>query len=213
MILSDSVNFEVKSNVALAAAVTAYSRIHMLPFKMNRDVLYTDTDSIFTSKKLDINLIGKDLGLMKDELNGIIIKKAYFLGIKQYGYYYLNNNNNIVEKSVFAGVPRDTLTFNEVKFIFEGGKINKKIPLRFYKSFKDLSIKIKSDLEMILTRSNDKKLVNNQYISMNINNLNPDNQTLYNKLKNKILKLLKILIGKSLGFMKDDLNGTMIKKV
>jgi hypothetical protein len=86
--LNNSIPFEVKSNVALAAAVTAYSRVHMLPFKMNGDVLYTDTDSIFTSNKLDLTLIGKDLGLMKDELNGIIIKEAYFLGIKQYGYYY-----------------------------------------------------------------------------------------------------------------------------
>jgi len=193
MNLNNSITFEVKSNVALAAAVTAYSRTHMLPFKMNGDVLYTDTDSIFTSKKLDDSLVGKDIGLMKDELNGIIIKEAYFLGIKQYGYYYLDNNNNIVEKSLFAGVPRDSLTFKEVKFIFEGDKIKKNIPLRFYKSFKDLSIKIKSDLEMILTRSNDKKLVNNQYIPININNLNQDNNTLYNKLKNKILKLLNYL--------------------
>ena len=37
-----------------------------------------------------------------------------------------------------------------------------------------------------------KKLVNNHYISININNLNQDNNTLYNKLKTKILKLLKI---------------------
>jgi hypothetical protein len=81
--LNKNVNFEVKANVALAAAITAYSRIHMLPFKMSGDVLYTDTDSIFTSKKLEDILIGKDLGLMKDELEGNIIEEAYFLGIKQ----------------------------------------------------------------------------------------------------------------------------------
>jgi len=189
--LSNNVNFEVKSNVALAAAVTAYSRIHMLPFKMSGDVLYTDTDSIFTSKKLEDSLVGKELGLMKDELDGIVIKEAYFLGIKQYGYKYIDDNNNTIEKSVFAGVPRDTLTLKEIKSIFEGNQIKKQIPLRFYKSFKDLSIKIKSDLEMVLTRSNDKKLVNNHYIPMNIDNLNHDNLSLFNKLKNKILKLLK----------------------
>lgn len=190
--LSNSVNFEVKSNVALASAVTAYSRIHMLSFKLIDDVLYTDTDSIFTSKKLEDSFIGKGLGLMKEELNGIIIKEAYFLGVKQYGYYYIDNNKKIKEKSVFAGVPRYSLTFNEIKSIFYGDQINKKISLRFYKSFKDLSINIKSDLEMILTRSNDKKLVNNEYIPFNINKLNHDNLTLFNKLKNKILKVLKL---------------------
>jgi uncharacterized protein YjhX (UPF0386 family) len=57
------------------------------------------------------------------------------------------------------------------------------------KSFKDLSIKIKSELEMELTKSNDKKLVDNQYISMNIYNLNHYDLSLFKKLKNKILKL------------------------
>jgi hypothetical protein len=188
----NSLNYEVKSNVALAAAVTSYSRIHMLPFKINGDVLYSDTDSIFTSDKLEDTQVGKALGLMKDELDGNVIKEAYFLGIKQYGYYYLDSNNNKIENSVFAGVPRDSLTFNEVKSVFDGYTIKKKIPLRFYKSFKDLSIKIKSDMEMELTRSNDKKLINNEYIPMIICNLNRDNLTFFNKLKNKILKLFKL---------------------
>ena len=75
----------IKSNVAIAAAVTAYSRAHMIPFKIDHNVLYTDTDSIFTSKELDSKLIsGTSLGMMKDELSGKIIDKAYFLGIKQY---------------------------------------------------------------------------------------------------------------------------------
>jgi hypothetical protein len=38
--LSNNVNISVKSNVALAAAVIAYSRINMLPFKISGDVLY-----------------------------------------------------------------------------------------------------------------------------------------------------------------------------
>jgi hypothetical protein len=195
--LNNSSQFEVKSNVALAAAVTAYSRIHMLPFKMSEDVLYTDTDSIFTSKKLDDKLVGKDLGLMKLELDGNIIEEAHFLGIKQYGYTYREMvNGNIyqyINKSTFAGVPRNTLTWPEVKNLFSGKTIKKEIPLRFYKSFKDLSIKIKSNLNLVLTRSNDKKLVNNQYIPMTIDNLNHDNLSLFNKLKNKILKLFKFI--------------------
>jgi hypothetical protein len=57
----------VKSNVAIAAAVTAYARIIMIPYKLLPGTVYTDTDSIFTTDTLDPNLIGKDLGLMKDE--------------------------------------------------------------------------------------------------------------------------------------------------
>ena len=48
---------------------------------------------------------------MKDELNGNVIGEAYFLGNKQYGYYYYDKNNNYVGKSVFAGIPRNSLTF------------------------------------------------------------------------------------------------------
>lgn len=77
---------QVKTNVAIASAVTAYARIHMIPFKLDPGICYTDTDSIFTTTKLDSSKIGPGLGLMKDELNGNIIKEAYFLGIKKYGY-------------------------------------------------------------------------------------------------------------------------------
>ena len=75
----------IKSNVAIAAAFTSYARTHMIPFKISENTLYTDTDSIFTDKPLDDSLISStELGMMKDELSGKIIDKAYFLGIKQY---------------------------------------------------------------------------------------------------------------------------------
>lgn len=69
----------VRSNVAIASAVTAYARIHMIPFKLNTDCYYTDTDSIFTKTKLESSQIGSDLGLMKDELSfaeGNIVKEG-----------------------------------------------------------------------------------------------------------------------------------------
>jgi hypothetical protein len=39
----------VKTNVAIAAAVTAYGRIHMIPYKLLPGTIYTDTDSIITT--------------------------------------------------------------------------------------------------------------------------------------------------------------------
>jgi hypothetical protein len=101
----------IMSNVAIASAVTAYARIVMIPLKLDPNTLYTDTDSIFTSKPIDPSLLGDDLGKLKDELNGKVIKEAYFLGPKKYGYYLIEDTGLITNFSVFAGVPRNSLTF------------------------------------------------------------------------------------------------------
>jgi hypothetical protein len=67
----------IKSNVAIASAVTAYARIHMIDYKLLPGTVYTDTDSIFISNPLPDHMIGPELGLMKDELNGKIITQGY----------------------------------------------------------------------------------------------------------------------------------------
>jgi hypothetical protein len=102
---------KVKSNVGIAAAVTSYARIEMIELKMlllklGIKLYYTDTDSIFTDKPLPEYLIGKELGQLKDELNGGVIKKAYFLGIKKYGY--IDNNDQV--HSTFSGIEKNSLT-------------------------------------------------------------------------------------------------------
>ena len=74
--VSDSISSRVKSNVAISAAITAYARIHMNQFKIEGETFYTDTDSIFTNTPLDSNLVGNELGQMKDELNGNVINDA-----------------------------------------------------------------------------------------------------------------------------------------
>jgi len=48
------------SNVANASAVTAYARIVMIPFKLDPNTLYTDTDSMFTLTPIYPNLLGGD---------------------------------------------------------------------------------------------------------------------------------------------------------
>lgn len=113
--VQNKLNHQFKSNVGIASAVTAYARIQMMPYKLNYDIYYSDTDSIFSKDKLNDNLIGKEIGLMKDELNGILIKEAIFLGIKQYGYWYLDKNGNRIEQSVFSGVTRNSVSFNEIE--------------------------------------------------------------------------------------------------
>lgn len=122
----------IKSNVAIAAAVTSYARIHMIPYKIDPNTLYTDTDSIFTTKPIDPSLIGDGLGMMKDELSGRVIKEGLFLGPKKYGYYILDENGNKKDYSVFSGVPRNSLSFDEIIQISEGKIINKNISNRFF---------------------------------------------------------------------------------
>lgn len=67
----------VKNNVALASAITAYARIHMMPYKLDSSCVYSDTDSVFTKDSLNLIQEGKELGLFKDELEGINIKEGY----------------------------------------------------------------------------------------------------------------------------------------
>ena len=183
----------VKTNVSIAAAVTAYARIHMIPFKLLPGTVYTDTDSIFTTDIIPEHQIGKNLGLMKDELDGKTIQEGYFLGIKQYGYKYLNNEQ-VIEKSTFAGVPKDSLTFNEVINLFNGQILTKLIPIRFFNSFINLNIIIKPT-KITIKKNSHKKLLNNFYLPINVFNLNNslDNRSKIIKLVNKIYKYFKYI--------------------
>jgi hypothetical protein len=183
----------VKANVAIASSITSYARIHMIPFKTSGYVVYSDTDSIFTTEKLDLKYLGKDLGLMKDELKGVVIKEAYFLGIKKYGYQYLDRNNNLISKSVFAGIQRDSLTFDEIIKLGNGETFVKEVPLRFYKSLINLSIKIDST-HLTISRSLDKPLLNNKYLPLHLELKTEvfEFKAFFDYLKRKILALLKI---------------------
>lgn len=124
----------VKNNVARSAAVTAYARIHMMDFKLNYDIYYTDTDSVILGSELPKHLVGKELGLMKDELNGSVIKESLIFDIKKYGYWYIDDNNRKIEKSVIAGVPRDSISFEELRKLSNGEILTKELPIRFYTS-------------------------------------------------------------------------------
>ena len=160
----------VKSNVAIAAAVTSYARIEMMELKMlllslGIKLYYTDTDSIFTDKELPNYLIGSELGQLKDELNGGVIRKAYFLGIKKYGY--IDSDNKV--HSIFSGIKRDSLTWNEIEQIANGYTLVKPSDIKFYKNFNNLNITIKSDLYTSIQFNTKKKLFNNKYLPIRIN--------------------------------------------
>ena len=175
----------VKANVAIAAAITSYARIHMNRIKQLPTVIYSDTDSAITTKPLPDNLIGKEMGMFKDELNGCVIKEIYVLGIKQYGFWFINKSGERVERSVWAGYTRDSISFAEIKDIFKGKKITKVVDNRFFRSLEDMTVVIKP-VKLTLQFKPSKVLVRNNYLA----------PTIGLDQKDPILKKLEILINK-----------------
>lgn len=185
----------VKSHVGIASAVTSYARIEMMELKMlliklGINLYYTDTDSIFTDKEIPdyLNLIGKDLGQLKDELNGKFIKKGYFLGIKKYGYLDSDNNTH----SIFSGVERNSLSWNEIEQIADGFTLVKTSPIRFYKNFDNLNIIIKNQLKTSIIFNTRKKIFNNKYLPIILNIKFITKIHYYLKIiKNRIIRFIK----------------------
>jgi hypothetical protein len=68
--MSDFKNIErkIKSNVAIASAVTAYAQMEMIKYKTlpGINVYYSDTDSLFIDKPLPAEMVGDELGKMKN---------------------------------------------------------------------------------------------------------------------------------------------------
>jgi hypothetical protein len=182
----------VKSKVAIAAAVTSYARIEMMELKMllvklGIKLYYTDTDSIFVDGELPSYLIGNELGQLKDELKGGYINKAYFLGIKKYGY--LDNNN--FTHSVFSGVIRNSLDWNEIEQISQGIIVIKPSPSRFFKNISNLNIDIKNSLTVSIVFNPRKKLFENFYTPIKINIKFLITMDYYLRLlKNRIINLI-----------------------
>jgi len=95
----------------------------------------------------------------------VCIKKAYFLGIKKYVYI----DDKDVTHSVFSGVSRNTLTWNEIEQISKGLTIEISSLIKFYKNINKLNIAIKNNLEISITLNTRKKYFNNKYLAIKIN--------------------------------------------
>jgi hypothetical protein len=110
-------------SVSIAAAITAYARIHMSQFKNNPDInlFYTDTDSIYTDSELPSYLINeKVLGKLKLEY---ICKEAIFLAPKVYCLKL--EDNTIIYKA--KGLKHEIeLTFKDFeKLLIKNSKLEK----------------------------------------------------------------------------------------
>jgi hypothetical protein len=106
-----------KSNVAIAAAITAYARIALsnLMRDESNPVFYHDTDSIIVQKPLDDKFVGPELGQMKLEHK---IDHAVFAGPKLYGMKV--SQAEIIKAK---GYGSDGLTFDMLKGLLKGDQI------------------------------------------------------------------------------------------
>jgi len=105
----------VKSNVAIASAVTAYARTLMIKYKCTEgiNVYYSDTDSIITDKPLPTS---SEIGGLKNEIikyGSETISEGYFIGPKEYALKIIGKKDNKDKEIIlttFAGVKKDSLT-------------------------------------------------------------------------------------------------------
>jgi hypothetical protein len=184
------------ANVAIASAITSRAQMIMMDYKNNPnfDVLYTDTDSIFTNKPLPDHLVGDGLGQMKnetlDKFGVECIDKACFVGLKKYGLIVTDKDGAKHESSTFAGVPKDTLSFDEVNRIHNGENLVRKLKDRFSKSFSDMSIKTQSNVTLEVSNKRDKVLIGNDYTPSKLDNYIPTTKVMEGIIKrfNKINK-------------------------
>jgi hypothetical protein len=90
----------------ISSYITSEARAYMLPFyiKHKRDIIYTDTDSIVMTGKLDSKYVGSGLGMFKEEkeiVTKIIGNKHYLTKIDGKDYLYLK------------GIPKDHIKKND----------------------------------------------------------------------------------------------------
>jgi hypothetical protein len=134
-------------SIALASAITGYSRIFMNKVKidiLNKGgfIYYTDTDSIVTNIKLDNNLVGTEMGKFKLEYE---IVEGYFISNKTYSF--ITNDDEIVIKN--KGSFSKSLNYADFEKLYLG----KDVPTVRYETKRDynlgsVAIKIPRDITL-----------------------------------------------------------------
>jgi hypothetical protein len=159
-VLLDNGSINHNINIAIASAVTAYSRIYMSQFKNNDDykLFYSDTDSIYINKPLPSDLVSStEIGKMK--LEGIY-NKAVFLAPKVYGLA-----TGTSETLKIKGVKKEAIKnikFKDLeKLLIRDSKLEI-LQDKWFKSFNLGRITIKEQLYTLVTTSNKRMLLHDE---------------------------------------------------
>jgi hypothetical protein len=140
-------------NVAIAAAITAYGRIHMSQFKNSKlfNLYYSDTDCIDIDANLEAFFVGTELGKMKLEE---IFQKVVYLSPKCYGGINTKNQEIIKIKG-----SKKKIKFNELyKLLNKNEMINIKQE-KWYKLINDRAILVKNEYYTLMVTNNKRNLI------------------------------------------------------
>jgi hypothetical protein len=156
----DEDNLTHNVSIAIAASVTAYSRIHMTQFKNNPNInlYYSDTDSIYVDEtsEIDINLIdNKILGKLKLEN---ICNKAIFLSPKVYCLETINGETIYKVKGLKHDVE---LSMNDFEELLNKDSILHKSQLKLRKLLNKSHIEVLEQVYSLQVTDNKRKLIYN----------------------------------------------------
>jgi len=160
-------------SIGIAAAITAYSRMHMSQFKNNPNInlYYTDTDSIYTDSEIDPSLIdNKILGKLKLENT---CEKAIFLSPKV--YCLINDNKEFIYK--VKGLKHEVdLTFKDFENLLVKDFIIEKTQTKWSKNLTEGKINLLNELYTLKTTDNKRQLVykNNKLVETKSYRINKD---------------------------------------
>ena len=162
-------DFEPVRNISIviAMAISAYGRIHMSQFKnkVDYDLYYTDTDSIFINKPLPKNFTDDKLGSMKLEN---IFDEAIFIAPKVYGGVISNSvtkpnlNNSILVIRGLNLTEKESINYFTVKQIMKrDGKIRLKQD-KWYRDISNSTIKVTREIFTIMKTDNKREIIYDQ---------------------------------------------------
>ena len=177
----------VEGSVCVAAAVTAYGRIHMSKFKNipGNPYLGGDTDSAIMQYPLDAKFIGDGLGLMKLEeevsLGLMAGKKLYFLKTndgktisKSRGIGFGREGKSLLKEKDFIDIMSGKiLTVKKPKFVIKKDKLY----------YRDEKIRVSVDAEILQKIKNE--------IMLYIASTPPRSKSLMSTIPRKICKIMK----------------------
>ena len=152
-------------SVGIAAAITAYARIHMSQFKNNPNfnLYYSDTDSIYIDKALPDEFISSTiLGKMKLEY---VLTDAIFLAPK---VYYLQTVDGKVIYKVKGLKHEVNLSLDNFESLLYRESFLEKFQNKWRKNISDGNISVNNQLYTIKVTDNKRKLIydeNNKLIN------------------------------------------------
>lgn len=165
--ISDNNSGGCNVSVALSAAVTAYSRVLMCPFKHIKDneCLYTDTDCAHLLKPLAPEFVGSGLGKMKLEH---VFSKSVYLAPKCYGGLYhpeLSKDKIIKEGPQLVKVKglKNPVSYYDLELLlFKDSKLEVE-QTKWYRHFDQGYISLKKEMYTLKVTSNKRELIYDSY--------------------------------------------------